>query len=116
MDPAPEDTPQELPDQPEQPPEVHHEDPELARDSLLDSLAMIETWAAVDAAGTPEARRQAAQSMSVLVRNLGNSYAVALTMAKVLSVLREEFMACHEPCCADAAGQRFREWFLARSD
>ena len=86
-------------------------------DALFDSLAMIECWAAVDAAEDgSQAQRQATEAMGALVSHLGNAYATSLTLAKVLSQVREQWLACPQECCQEAGPRQFREWFtgLAR--
>lgn len=101
----------------EQQPEPPAEAPEHD-DALADSLALIECWAAVDAAESgSEAEHQAEAAMGLLLKHLGNPYATSLTMGKVFSQVREAWLTCPEDCCAAHGAQNFREWFssLARS-
>jgi len=85
-------------------------------DSLHDALAMIETWAAVDAAEPgSEAEKLAEAAMALLLKHVGNAYAVALTTAKVLSRVRETWFECEHECCQAAAPARFRAWFTEQA-
>ncbi len=87
-------------------------------DDTADALALIECWSAVDAAESgSEAERQATVAAGVLLKHLGNAYATSLTLAKVLSQVRQAWLTCDSECCRQAGPAEFRQWFteLARS-